>query len=66
MSNLKQDGTGKALVDPNYNYIPIGPGAPFGATVILCRKDAGRATVGELKHSETFYDHYAPCPTFKK
>lgn len=55
-----------ATVAPDLNWIPITKNAPFGTKCLLIRKEAGQPSVGTLQHSDQFFDHWFPLPTFLK
>lgn len=63
---LKRSSCRAAMVDPGNHWRPITPQTPRGVKMWLIRKAAGVATTGTIGTHETFFDHWAPIPTFQK
>lgn len=55
-----------AAVDTGYHYRPIDADTPRGVKLLLIRRAAGVATLGQLGAREAYFDHFAPLPVFLK
>lgn len=64
-SEDRETQKGKVLVNDTYLYRLITKEAPFGTKCLLINRSAGVACVGVLNHTNTFFTHYAPIPTFE-
>ena len=62
----KLSSDGAAAVAPEFNWLKIDEHTPRGVTLLLINKHAGRMQQGMFTTGEKFFDHWAPCPTFKK
>ena len=59
----KQDGTGAAVVDRAYPWIPVDANTPRGSKLQLIVKADGVALHGQYQPG-TGWTHWAPLPTF--
>ena len=62
----KLSSDGAAVVAPEFNWLPIDERTPRGVSMLLINKASGVLQKGQYTSDETFFDHWAPNPTFKK
>ena len=64
--SIKTTNDHAATVDSLYHWRPIDKDTPRGTKLQLINQRSGVATYGQLFGSDSFWTHWAPCPTFKK
>ena len=62
----KISSDGAAVVSPVFHWMPINTSTPRGVSMLLINKASGVLQKGQYNPDDSFFDHWAPNPTFKK